>query len=95
MKAADVHVGEIYEVKVSGILARVKITGKSPYGGWNGINTATGREIRIKTGGRLRSNLTVREAVATGKGLAHLGRSIRDGDIPDIEQGEKLASRTS
>jgi len=54
MKKADVEIGSTYIVKVSGVLAKVRITGESPYGGWNGRNLATGREVRIRSAARLR-----------------------------------------
>ena len=54
MKRQDVQIGSTYIVKVSGALARVRITGESPYGGWHGKNLATGREIRIRSAARLR-----------------------------------------
>ena len=54
MKKQDVEIGSTYIVKVSGVLAKVRITGESPYGGWRGTNLATGREIRIRTAARLR-----------------------------------------
>ena len=58
MKKANVEIGNIYIVKVSGKLAKVKLAGFSPYGGWVGTNLATGREVRIKTAARLRSEVT-------------------------------------
>lgn len=55
MKAKDVlGVGHTYIVKVSGHLVPVKLMSISPYGGWIGRNTVTGREIRIRTAGKLR-----------------------------------------
>ncbi len=55
MKAKDVAgIGSTYMVKVSGHLAPVKLTAISPYGGWVGRNLNTGREIRIRTAGKLR-----------------------------------------
>jgi hypothetical protein len=54
MKAKDIKIGETYVAKVSGELTVVYLTSESKYGGWNGINQKTGREIHIKTGGRLR-----------------------------------------
>jgi len=61
MKAINVHVGETYEVRVSGNLARVRIVSTHPSGGWNGVNEATGREIRLRSARRLRCNLTLRD----------------------------------
>jgi hypothetical protein len=55
MKKKDVVIGRIYFVKVSGKIVPVKLTAESPHGGWIGVNTKTGREVRIKTAGRLRA----------------------------------------
>ena len=55
MQKHNVKVGSTYIVKVSGTLARVRITREHDRGGWYGINLATGREIRIRTAARLRS----------------------------------------
>ena len=54
MKRQDVSVGTTYIAKVSGVLAKVRITRESPYGGWCGTNLATGREVRIRSAARLR-----------------------------------------
>jgi hypothetical protein len=55
MQKQNVHIGSIYIVKVSGALAKVRITRDHPRGGWYGTNLATGREVRIRTAARLRS----------------------------------------
>jgi len=54
MKKRDIEIGNTYIAKVSGVLAKVRITGESPYGGWHGKNLATGREVRIRSAARLR-----------------------------------------
>jgi allophanate hydrolase subunit 2 len=54
MKQADVVLGETYIVKVSGFLVPVVLESVSTYGGWNGRNTRTGREVRIRTAAKLR-----------------------------------------
>ena len=54
MKKADVTIGSTYIVKVSGKLTKVRITRESPYGGWDGLNLATHREVRIRSAARLR-----------------------------------------
>jgi len=54
MKKAEVKIGTTYEAKVSGRLANVRITGESVYGGWNAINVATKRDVRIRSAQRLR-----------------------------------------
>jgi hypothetical protein len=54
MTKAQISIGTTYSVKVSGTLTRVRLTRECEYGGWYGTNLATGREIRIRTAGRLR-----------------------------------------
>ena len=54
MQKDNVHIGSTYIVKVSGTLAKVRITREHQRGGWYGTNLATGREIRIRTAARLR-----------------------------------------
>jgi hypothetical protein len=55
MQKHNVNIGTTYIVKVSGTLAKVRLTREHPRGGWYGTNLATGREIRIRTAARLRS----------------------------------------
>ena len=55
MKKNEVKLGSTYRVKVSGAMADVRITGENPHGGWDGINVATNRKVRIKTAQRLRA----------------------------------------
>lgn len=62
MKKADVELGKVYVAKVSDKLTTVRVYAVSPYGGWCAVNTVTGREVRIRTAGRLRG--TAREGVA-------------------------------
>lgn len=57
MQKHHVKVGATYIVKVSGTLAKVRITREHERGGWYGTNLATGREIRIRTAARLRSEV--------------------------------------
>ncbi len=54
MKKQDVQIGSVYIAKVSGALTKVRIDRQSPYGGWQGTNLATGREVRIRGAARLR-----------------------------------------
>jgi hypothetical protein len=57
MKKRDITIGETYLAKVSGKLVPVRITSESPHGGWNAVNTTTGREVRIGSAARLRRPL--------------------------------------
>ena len=60
MKKRDIKIGETYLAKVSGKLVPVRITSESPHGGWNAVNTTTGREVRIRSAARLRRPLDTR-----------------------------------
>ena len=57
MKKADVKIGSVYAVKVSGRVAPVRITNANPHKGWDGLNLTTSRYVRIKTAARLRKEL--------------------------------------
>jgi len=54
MKKSDIQIGACYVAKVSGSLTVVKIRAESPYGGWDGRNLETGRDVRIRSAARLR-----------------------------------------
>jgi len=70
MKKNEIEIGKTYIAKVSGRLARVRIASESQYGGWDGRNIETGREVRIRTAARLR-----REVETQSKRLAFGGGS--------------------
>jgi hypothetical protein len=55
MKKDDIQIGQAYKVKVSGSIAEVRITGENRHGGWDGVNVATNRAVRIKSAQRIRS----------------------------------------
>jgi short subunit dehydrogenase-like uncharacterized protein len=65
MKKSTIKAGEVYQVKVSGKLTDVRIIGGNPHGGWDGINLATKKQVRIKSGARLRKPISqkAKEAV--------------------------------
>lgn len=54
MKKSEVRTGGVYVAKVSGTLTRVRIQRESPYGGWEAVNLATNRPVRIPSAARLR-----------------------------------------
>ena len=53
MLKRDVKIGGKYSANVSDKRAVVRITGESRYGGWDAVNVSTGRQVRVKTAGRL------------------------------------------
>ena len=54
MKKADVQIGKVYVMKVSGSLHPVRVEVACTYGGWSGTNLDTGRTVRIKSAAKLR-----------------------------------------
>lgn len=77
MKKDEVAIGKTYVVKVSGKLALVRLDRVSPYGGWVGRNTRTGREIRIRSAAKLRRvYLTPEERRAYQQNEADLGGTV-------------------
>ena len=62
MRKNEVKVGTVYRVKVSGNVCDVRITGENPHGGWDGVNVATNRKVRVKSAQRLRSVAAPRPA---------------------------------
>jgi len=66
MRKKDVTIGGMYIAKVSGKLAKVRITGESRFGGWDAINMETGRQVRIRGAARLRRRLDAPKTDATG-----------------------------
>jgi hypothetical protein len=57
VKKADVELGKLYLAKVSDKVVKVRVYAPCQYGGWYATNTATGREIRVKTAARLRGKV--------------------------------------
>lgn len=64
MKKSEIEIGKTYMVKVSGIVVPVKIVSESQYGGWNGKNTTTGREVRIKSAAKCRREFQYKNDLA-------------------------------
>jgi hypothetical protein len=54
MKASEVQIGATYRAKVSNRLVEVRISEVSRHGGWNALNLATNKTVRIRTAARLR-----------------------------------------
>ena len=82
MQKHNVKIGTIYIVKVSGTLAKVRLTREHARGGWYGTNLATGREIRIRTAARLRS-----EANSSGR---ERREQVRNPRLPGFSADELL-----
>jgi len=58
MKKDEIEIGAAYTAKVSGNLTTVVIEGENAHGGWDAINTRTGKQVRIKSPQRLRRKTT-------------------------------------
>ena len=57
MKRDEVKIGGVYTAKVTDKLVPVRIDAKSRYGGWDAVNLATGKKVRIKSPQRLRAEV--------------------------------------
>jgi hypothetical protein len=69
MLKSQVQIGGRYTAKVSNQLTTVKITGTNRYGGWNAVNEATKRDVRIKSAAKLRGPAEpVKPPVTNGNG---------------------------
>lgn len=55
MLKKQVIIGERYNVRLHGNYTIVRIVGPSQYGGYDAINEATNRKVRIKSAAKLRS----------------------------------------
>jgi len=86
MKKNEVIIGGVYAAKVSGKVVPVRITGESPYGGWDAVNEQTKRTVRVRSAARLRRrlDLPVRQA-----GRAAIGVGTRV--AVSIDQGLQKA----
>lgn len=63
MRKLEIRMGGCYVAKVSKVSTVVEIVSESPYGGWNARNLRTGRDVRIRSGARLRRRATDAEVV--------------------------------
>lgn len=86
MKKSQVQIGDSYVAKVSGILAVVWIAHENPHGGWNAVNVATGRVVRIRTAARLR------EAVKDTERIGFPPR-YEDDDRETVAEGDKWMNK--
>jgi len=88
MKKADVQVGELYAVKVTGNVVPVVLDEEHPNGGWVGTNQQTNRQVRIKSAQRLRCPW---DEYLTG---GHEGEEEPEAE-PKAKKAEKQATRAN
>jgi hypothetical protein len=72
MRQRDVRLGAFYAAKVSGRVVPVRIDRESRYGGWDGTNMKTKRDVHIRGVQRLRFE------VVRAPGCGHWVRTDRD-----------------
>ncbi len=61
MKKSEVKIGKTYWANVSDERVPVRIESENPSGGWIGRSIKTGREVKIKTAGRLHGECEAEE----------------------------------
>ena len=90
MKKNQIIIGGLYAAKVSGKVVPIRITGESPYGGWDAVNTQTKRTVRIRSAARLRRRVDrapiaigTRVAVSIDQGLQKAEGVIREVQTDD------------
>ena len=87
MKKNQVTIGNVYTAKVSGKLARVRITGENPHGGWDGLNIDTKRKVRVKTAGRLQRQIADPDApAATSEPEASPATTPAEQEMPEPQE---------
>jgi len=87
MKKADVKVGGVYAAKVSGKVVPVRIESVNGRGGWDAMNTVTGRKVRIKSAQRLRGpSVTGAEEAALGRAAEDVSKVL---GVPVVAAGGK------
>jgi hypothetical protein len=69
MQKNDVKLGGVYLAKVTNKLVQVRIEAESRYGGWDALNLATNKKVRIKSAQRLRA--------AVGDDSAKKGKGVK------------------
>ena len=95
MKKNEVKKGQTYRCKVSGGIADVRITGENSHGGWDGINVATKRKVRIKSAQRLRG-LAETKSAPKAKKTEKATKDAKGATKRDTgERGGKGAKRSS
>lgn len=89
MKKNEVVIGGRYLAKVSGKVVPVRITGESPYGGWDAVNTETHRAVRIRGAQRLRrpADVATRQAIAGEETDMSKARKVVLGHVYSVAVG--------
>jgi hypothetical protein len=94
MKKHEVKIGQTYLAKVSDRLTAVRITAESRYGGWDAVNTKTGKAVRIKSAQRLRAEAGRKAAPAAhvGTGATPAAESAKDAKAASAAAGGEAAN---
>jgi hypothetical protein len=90
MKKHEVKVGAKYLAKVSGKVVPVRIMGTSGHGGWDAVNEATGKAVRIKSAQRLRGEAKSKAAAKEAAPAADVGPTAKpDAKVAQEAKGKK------
>jgi hypothetical protein len=81
MLKTQVVIGGTYTAKVSGKVQPVRITGKSPFGGWDAVNTETGRTILVRSARRLRQTVELPQGFARPGRRATVAKTTADAPV--------------
>jgi len=96
MKRAEVQIGKVYIAKVSNRLVQVRIDGENRYGGWDAMNLATGKRVRIKSAQRLRCEADTRNRAERNSTQSHTPPAENNSDAAsEGKRPEAKPRRTS
>jgi hypothetical protein len=82
MKRDEVQIGKVYTAKVSDKLVSVRIESENRHGGWDALNLATGKKVRIRSAQRLRGEAN-RPQRAGRKAAQAESQVAAEGAVPD------------
>ena len=93
MKKNKVRIGGVYVAKVTNRLVEVRIDGTNRHGGWNATNIRTGRNIRIKSAQRLRSEVKKMTKVESREATEAPATSDAKSEIASKTAGKKVKTK--
>lgn len=93
METSDVKTGSLYKATVTNKLVTIKILGINPQGGWDALNTATGKKIRIKTAQSLKEATGDKEKAPTLPSVSKL--VTKPGKDRNAEKSSNTAKRVA
>lgn len=93
MRKNEVEVGKVYRMKVGNQVTEVRLTAENPHGGWDGVNVATKRKVRIKSPQRLRGLAQGQPARSKAAEATPEAAATSEGTVPVKPKRSKAKER--